>query len=63
LRMRKAGIACLSALIPIITVAYSLLLGWIAFGLERLFEAVTTMLGQIWPIIKPVLLKFHVSLF
>jgi hypothetical protein len=47
---------------PAIAVAYSLLPGWIAFGRERLSKPVTTMLGQIWPIMKPVSSKFHVSL-
>jgi hypothetical protein len=47
---------------PAIAVAYSLLLGWIAFGCKRLSEPIITMLGQIWPIIKPVSLKFYVLL-
>jgi hypothetical protein len=47
---------------PTIAVAYSLLLGWIAFSCKRLSEPVTTMLGQIWPIMKTVLLKFYMSL-
>jgi hypothetical protein len=47
---------------PAIAIAYSLLPGWIAFSRERLSKPVTTMLEQIWPIIKPVSLKFYISL-
>jgi hypothetical protein len=62
LSIMKGGIAYLSALMLAMAVAYSLLPGWIAFGRKRFSEAVTTMLGTIWPIMKPVLLKFYVLL-
>jgi hypothetical protein len=47
---------------PAIAVTYSLLLGWIAFSCKRFSKPVITMLGQIWPIIKPVSLKFYILL-
>jgi hypothetical protein len=57
LKIRKAGMAYPLALMPTIAVAYSWLPSWTAFGLPCLSEAVTTAPVDIWPIIKPVLLK------
>jgi hypothetical protein len=50
------------ALMPWMTVVYSLLPCCIAFGRPRLSEAVTTALVDIWPIMKPDSLKLYVSL-
>jgi hypothetical protein len=59
--MTKGGIAYPVALMPWITVVYSLLPGWTCFSRPDLSEAVTTAPVDIWPIIKPVLLKLYMS--
>jgi hypothetical protein len=60
--MIKGGIAYPVVLIPWITIIYSLLPGWTYFSCPNLSEAVITAPIDIWPIIKPVLLKLYVLL-
>ena len=62
LSMMKGGIVHPVALIPWMTVAHSLLPGWIVFSRPRLSKAVITAPRVIQPIIKPVSSKWYVSL-
>ena len=57
----KSGIAHPVALMPWITVAHSLLPDWITLGNPHLSEVVTTDPTVMWPIMKPVSSKLHVS--
>lgn len=51
---KKGGISNPLPLMQVIAVAHSRLPGWKALPRPRRSEPVTTILGQIWPIIKPV---------